>query len=63
MPLFFTFLNTRIWSGAYNQAVSPGIIRHICMPLVLATTDWMFRSIFELLWFDKFHVKMDLVWF
>jgi len=24
---------------------------------------WMFRKIFELLWFDKLHVEMDLVWF
>jgi len=25
--------------GAYNQAVSPGITRPICMPLVVTTTD------------------------
>jgi len=33
------------------------------MPLVVTTTDPMFRKIFELLWFDKLHVEMDLVWF
>jgi len=43
MPVFFTFLNTRIWWGAYNQAVAPGITRPICMPLVVTTTDRMFR--------------------
>jgi len=25
MALFLTFLNTRIWWGAWNQAVAPGI--------------------------------------
>jgi len=33
------------------------------MPLVVTTTDLMFRKIFELLWFDKLHVETDLVWF
>jgi len=33
------------------------------MPLVVMTTDLMFRNIFELLWIDKLHVEMDLVWF
>jgi len=33
------------------------------MPLVVTNTDLMFRKIFELLWFDKIHVEMDLVWF
>jgi len=63
MPAFFTFLNTRIWWGAYNQAVASGITRPICMPLVVMTTDRMPRYIFELLWFEKFPVEMDLVWF
>ena len=45
MPVFFTFLNTGIWCGAYNQAVAPGITRPICMPLVVTTTDLMFRKI------------------
>jgi len=49
--------------GAYNKAVAPGITRPICMPLVVTTTDLMFRKIFELVWFDKLHVEMDLVWF
>jgi len=60
MPVFFTFLNTIIWWGAYNQAVAPRITRPICMPLVVTTTDLMFRKIFELLCFDKLHVEM--VW-
>ena len=60
MPVFFTFLNTRIWWGAYNQAVASRTTRPICMPLVVATTDLMFRKIFELLCFDKLHVEM--VW-
>jgi len=32
-------------------------------PLVVTTTDLMFRKIFEPLWLDKLHVEMDLVWF
>jgi len=63
LALYFTFLNTRIWWEAYNQAVAPGITRLICMPLVVTTTDLMIRKIFELSWFDKLHVEMDLVWF
>jgi len=64
MVLFITFLNTKIWWGACNPAVAPGITRPIiCMPLVVTTTDLMFRKIFELLLFDKLHVEMDLVWF
>ena len=59
MLVFFTFLNTRIWWGAYHQAVVPGITRPICVPLVVTNTDLMFRKIFELLWFDKLHVEMD----
>jgi len=39
MPVFFTFLNTRIWWGACNQAAAPGITRPICMTLVVTTTD------------------------
>jgi len=61
MPVFFTFLNTRIWWGTYNQAVAPGITRPICMPLVVATTNVMFHKFFEILWFDKIHVEMDLL--
>jgi len=49
MPVFFTFLNTRIWWGACNQAVATGITRSICMHLVVTTTDLMFRKIVELL--------------
>jgi len=60
VPVFFTFINTRIWWGAYNQAVSPRITRPICMHLVVTTTDLMFRKIFELLCFGKLHVEM--VW-
>jgi len=33
------------------------------MPLVVTTTNLMFMKIFELLWFDKALVEMDLVWF
>jgi len=62
-PVFFTFLTTRIQWEAYNQAVVPRITRPICMPLVLTTTDLIFRNIFELLRIDKLHVEMDLVWF
>jgi len=39
MPVFFTFVNTRIWWGACSQAVAPGITRPICMALVVTTTD------------------------
>jgi len=63
MSVFFTFLNIRIWWGACNQAVAPGITRPICIPLVVTTADVMLRKIFELLWFDKLHVEMDLAWF
>jgi len=63
MSVFFTFLNTRIWWVTCNQAVAPGITRPICLPLVVTTIDLLFRKIFALLWFDKLHVKMDLVWF
>jgi len=48
--------------GASNQAVAPGITRPICIPLVVTTTDLMFRKIVELLWFDKLLVEMNLVW-
>jgi len=58
MPLFFTFLNIRIWWGAYNQAVAPSITRPICMPLVVMATDLIYRKIFELLYFEKLHVEM-----
>jgi len=37
--------------------------RPYCMPLVVTTTDLMFRKNVELLWFDKLHVEMDFVWF
>jgi len=34
------------------------------MPLeIVTTTDLMFIKVFELLWFDKLHIEMDLVWF
>jgi len=59
----FTFPNTRIWWWACNQVVAPGITRPICMPLVVTTTDRMFRKFFELLRFDKLHFEMDLVRF
>jgi len=39
MLVFFTFLNTRIWWGACNQAAAPWITRFICMALVVTTTD------------------------
>jgi len=41
-----------------GQAVAPGITKPICIPLVITTT---LSKIFELLWFDKLHVEMDLV--
>jgi len=63
MALFFIFLNTKIEWGAYNQAVAPGITKPICIPPVVTTTDLMFRKIFKLVWFDKLHAEMDLVWF
>jgi len=51
------------WWGAYNPAVDSGITsRPICMTLVVMTTDLMFRKVFGLLWFDKLHAEMDLVW-
>jgi len=34
MPIFLTFLNTRIWYRAYNQAVAPGITRPLHAPAV-----------------------------
>jgi len=49
--------------GACNQVIALEITRPICMTLVVTTTDLMFRKIFELLWFDKLHVEMDLGWF
>jgi len=60
MPVFFTFLNTTIWWGTCSQAVAPRITRPICMS---PTAKLMFMKIFELLWFGKLHVEMDLVWF
>jgi len=30
---------------------------------VVTTIDLMFRKLFDLCWFDKLHVKMDLMWF
>jgi len=30
---------------------------------VVTTTDLMFRKLFDLWWFDKLHVEMDLMWF
>ena len=41
----------------------PGNHQTYLYALVVTTTDLMFRKIFELLWFDKLHVEMDLVWF
>jgi len=29
----------------------------------VTTTDLMFKKIFELWWFEKLHVEMDLMWF
>ena len=57
MPVFFTFLNTRIWWGAYNQAVARGITRPICMPMVVTTTNLMFRKIFEFYGLTNFMLK------
>jgi len=48
--------------AAQNQAVALGITGPICMPLVVTTTDLMLGKNFELSWFDKLHVEMDLVW-
>jgi len=62
--VFFTFLNTSIWWGTCNQAVALRITWHICMPLEIVTTTYlMFIKVFELLWFDKLHIEMVLVWF
>ena len=33
------------------------------MPLVVTTTDLMFRKIFELSWFDKLHLEMNFMSF
>jgi len=33
------------------------------MPLVVMITDLMLKKNSELLWFDKLHAEMDLVWF
>jgi len=33
MPVFHTFLNTRIWEGAYNQALALGITRALYAPV------------------------------
>jgi len=52
------------WWGAYSPAVDSGITsRPTCpLPLVVTTSDLTFRKVFELSWFDKLHVEMDLVW-
>jgi len=47
--------------GACNQAVAPGITRRICMPLVVTTTDLMFRKIWAFMvwqtsWWNGFGV-------
>jgi len=31
--------------------------------LIVITTDLIFRKLFDLWWFDKLHVEMDLMWF
>jgi len=49
-------------SGAHDTC-------HAChtldTPLIIwcTTTDMMFRKLFDLWWFDKLHVEMDLMWF
>jgi len=60
-PVFFIFLNTIILWEACNQPVAPGITRPSCMLLVVKTTDLIVWKIFELLWFDKLHVEINLV--
>jgi len=62
MPVFFTFLNTRIRGGHTIKQLPENhqTYLQICMPLVVTTTDLMFKKIFELSWFDKLHVEM--VW-
>jgi len=54
--------------GACNQAVAPGITRRICMPLVVTTTDLMFRKIWAFMvwqtsWWNGFGVILKLWWF
>jgi len=55
MPMFFTFINTRIWWGGYNLAVAPGITRPICVPLVLLLQIWCLGK------FLSFHVLTNVM--
>jgi len=46
MPVFFTFLNTRIWWGHTIKLLTWESPDFICiMPLVVTTTDLMLRKI------------------
>jgi len=63
MPVFFTFLNTRIWWGNAIKQLPRESPDLSAWPWLLRLQIWMFTKIFELSWFDKLHVKMDLVWF
>jgi len=44
------------------SAPCPSLLQTCLHPLVVTTTDVMFRKVFELLWFDKFRAEIDLVW-
>jgi len=62
MPVFSLSSILEFGAGIQSsKAVAPGITTPICMSVVVTNTDPMFRKIFELLWFEKFHVEMDLV--
>jgi len=39
------------------------LLRAAMTLIVVTTTDLMFRKYFDLWWFDKLHVEMDLMWF
>jgi len=57
MPVFLICLNTTIWWETCNQAVAPRITRLTCMPLVVMTTDLMFRKILSFYGLTNFMLK------
>jgi len=61
--LLFSDTISKNCPGNHLALGNVGITKPICMPMVVTATDLMFREFFELLWLDKFHIEMDLVWF
>jgi len=45
LPVFLAFFNNRVWWGAYNQAVAPGITRPLHAPVL----KWL-HNFFEKRW-------------